>query len=380
MRRKTIIGGILLAVLLSSTMYVYLKGRTASESLSQESSLLKPSPDRGDIAEFQTEEEQLYTFVTTRLAGPQGIYTNLMDTAQNGTAATGHEVLSESASILMRYAVLAGNRGLFDRQWELAETTFNMEGGFSYRYSPRTGKRYPVNAAVDDLRLIQGLNEAGERFAEPLYSAEAEKYGRRFYNNNVNNGYMRDFYDDNYKNTNEFITLCYINLRTLRNLSIDSEKKKILLRNMNNIVDKGYLSDAFPFYETRYDYETGKYISENINTVESLLTILELAEVGGQRPASIEYIKQQVQRGTLYGQYTREGAATTSIRSTAIYAITAMIGAEIGDDTLYLQSIQRMNEFRVNDKDSILYGGFGDVRSREAYSFDNLLALLAYRY
>ncbi|MNV70556.1 hypothetical protein D3C71_1635280 [compost metagenome] len=57
-----------------------------------------------------------------------------------------------------------------------------------------------------------------------------------------------------------------------------------------------------------------------------------------------------------------------------------MIGAEIGDESLYHRSIERMNEFRVTDVGSPLYGGFGDVASGQAYSFDNLMALLAYVY
>ncbi|MNI94960.1 hypothetical protein D3C73_1531470 [compost metagenome] len=55
-----------------------------------------------------------------------------------------------------------------------------------------------------------------------------------------------------------------------------------------------------------------------------------------------------------------------------------MIGAEIGDNELYQSGMERMNEFRVSDPASPLYGGFGDPNTGQAYSFDNLMALLAY--
>jgi hypothetical protein len=322
----------------------------------------------------------LYQFITSKLSGASGVYTNLIDTDQAGEAATGHEILSESASLMMRYAVRTGNEELFAAQWELAKQTFDMAGGFSYRYSPKLQKRYPVNAAVDDLRLIQALQEAGKAFKNGSYTTEADQYGQRFYKNNVKNGYMHDFYDENYKKTNKFVTLCYINLSVLQTFSTPSVDQANLLHNMQEIQTQGYLSDEFPFYETRFDYETGRYSSENINTVESLLTILALTEAHQQKPASIRYIKEQVENGTLYGQYTREGTATNDIRSTAIYAITAMIGSQIGDKELYRRSVERMNEFQVQDAASDLYGGFGDTGSGQAYSFDNLMALLAYTY
>lgn len=322
----------------------------------------------------------LEQFITSRLTGEYGVYTNIIETDQSAEAASGHEVLSESASLRMLAAVRSGQQERFAEQWQLAKQTFDINSGFSYRYSPKQQKLYPLNAAVDDLRMIQALYEAGEKFDGKGYTAEANKYGERFYDYNVKDGKLYDFYDMEYSSTNTFVTLCYINLGTLRKMSIPSQVSKKLTNDMNVILENGYLSDEFPFYETRFNYETGKYSSENINTVESLLSILALAEVDQQKSTSIDFIKRQVEAGTLYGQYSREGKPLNDIRSTAIYAITAMIGAEIGDQSLYHKSIERMNEFRVTDVASPLYGGFGDAASGQAYSFDNLMALLAYVY
>jgi len=366
-------------VVLAGTI-VYRNAGRDPDPVASKSSLIQPSPHSNAALKSDQQEQALAAFIASQMTGPKGIYTNLKDTDQSEAAATGHEYLSESASLMMRYAVLSRNKELFTTQWRNAKETFNMAEGFSYRYSPKLDKLYPVTAAIDDLRLIRSLYEAGDAFKEPAYIREADQYGARFYKNHVKNGFLYDFYDENYKTNNSFITLCYINLKTLGKLSIDDEWSGELQHNMQGVIEKGYLSDAFPFYETRFTYDTQKYSSENINTVESLLTILSLAEVGMAKASSIDYIEQQVEEGKLYGQYTRDGVPTTDIRSTAIYAITAMIGSEIGDEALYLKSIARMNEFRVQDKNSTLYGGFGDVSSKQAYSFDNLMALLAYRY
>jgi len=327
----------------------------------------------------ENREQNLHSFITEKLMGSQGVFTNLKDTDQNESFATGHELLSESMGLLMRYYALTLQQDRFDDNLTLAQDVFLTESGFSYRYSPKHNKLYTVNAAVDDLRIIRALYEAAEIFENDSYYKKANQYAERFMKYNTQNGNMFDFYDEYYRVQNNFITLCYIDLRTLSYMP-NHPDQQIHIDQMSSIMQNGYLSDEFPFYETRYVYETEDYQSEDINTIESMLTILSLAEVGMQRLESIEYIKKNVQHGTLYGKYAKDGAPKTDIQSTAIYAIAAMIGSEIGDEELYKQSIDQMERFQVLQEGSELYGAYGDLGSMQAYSFDNLQALLAYAY
>ncbi|RJX41202.1 hypothetical protein D3P09_04230 [Paenibacillus pinisoli] len=330
--------------------------------------------------EWKKEAQALHNFIVNQLSGDYGVYTNWKDTGQSELAATGHEVLSESAGLLLRYYARTGQKDAFDRTWEQAKATFNLDSGFSYRYSPIHQKRYTLNAAVDDLRLIRALYEAEAAFGTGDYRKEAHSYGSRFYSYNVHNGQMYDFYDEAYRTRNEFVTLCYIDLKSLQLMELPEEQKSQLVSEMTDTIQHGYISDAFPFYETRYEYKSDSYKSEQINTVESLLTILHLAETSRQKETSIQFIKERVAEGKLYGQYTRDGKPASDVRSTAIYAITAMIGAEIGDPELYDESLQRMNEFMVQDAGHPFYEAYGDTVTEAAYSFDNLMALLAYTY
>lgn len=370
----------MLLVLNSFMLFIVLTACEMPDQPVTTSTQLTQSQSYGDDLQMKGNREALHKFIVGQLSGANGIYTNLRDTEQAAEAATGHEVLSESAGLMMRYYALTGQRNPFDAEWAKAKQTFDISAGFSYRYSPARNKRYMLNAAVDDLRIIRALYEAGQAFKDDSYTNQANVYGVRFYEHNVKNGYLYDFYDETYRTTNNFVTLCYIDLKTLNRLAIDSKKKEALAANMLKLIKQGYISNDFPFYETRYDYDKQAYSSESINTVESLLTILALAEVRLHQPASIEYLKEHVHAGTLYGKYTRDGKPATDIRSTAIYAIAAMIGSELGDKSLYAESIRRMNEFRIQDTGSALYGGFGDPRAMQAYSFDNLNALLAYVY
>ncbi|WP_068615318.1 glycosyl hydrolase family 8 [Paenibacillus tuaregi] len=329
---------------------------------------------------LQPHREETERFIMSKMYGPYGVYTNYQDSGESDTAATGHEVLSESAGLLMRYDVLMNRKDAFQTEWERAKQVFELASGFSYRYSPKQDKKYTINAAVDDLRMIRALYDAGEKFHSAAYTELADTYGKRFSSYNIKGGKLYDFYDDTYKVTNDFVTLCYIDLTTLKRLPIPSTEKETLISSMQKIIEQGYLSDEFPFYETRYHYSTDTYRSEGINTVESLLTILSLSEAGLQKPASIAYLKQQVKAGTLYGKYDKKGRPQNQIQSTAIYAITALIGSALKDADLYGDSIKQMEKYRVTDKDSPLYGGYGDAAANQAFSFDNLMALLAYAH
>ncbi|NIK69388.1 hypothetical protein [Paenibacillus sp. BK720] len=370
---------VMLVILLAA--YWAYSSRDGGEENSKDSVAL-PSKF-GDTPQLITHRGELQQFIGQKLMGAAGVYTNYKETDEAAETATGHETLSESAGLLMRYYALTGQKEAFDAVWSRAKETLAADYGFSYRYSPLHDKKYTVNAVVDDLRIIRALYEAETAFGSGgNYGREAARYGGLVYEHNVQGGKLYDFYDEAYGTTNDFLTLCYADFRSIRLLEAPSKDKRALEEGLLTIVSGGYLSDRFPFYETRYDYKSGKYSDHEgeINTIESLLTVLSLAEVDRERTASITYLKQAVEAGTLYGRYSRDGKPATDIQSTAAYAIAAMIGSTLGDQTLYRESMERMEQYRVEDPASPIAGGFGNPATEDVYSFDNLTALLAYAY
>jgi hypothetical protein len=366
-------------IILSLSLLVFRISPVESLKTKEPNQLL-PQFRYGDELSMQTGRDLLQQFVKQNLSGINGVYTNYLDTDQNNLLPTGHEVLSESAGLLLRYYARTGQHQAFDAEWQKAKERLSLDNGFSYRYSPKLDKTYPVNAAIDDLRILRALYEGAEAFTDEQYREEALLYGSRFTSHNIINGQLFDFYDGTYQTVNDSITLCYLDLQSLSLLPLPQKERDHLLSQSLEIIQKGYLSDTFPFYETRYHYQTKSYQTGTIQTVESLLTILALSEVEAQAPESIRFLSQQVAQGTLYGAYNRDGTPANSVKSTAIYAITAMIGATLNDKNLYASSIHQMNAFRVEQADNPLVGAFGDANTLIAYSFDNLMALLAYTY
>jgi hypothetical protein len=373
----------LLATLTAVLVGVVWFFSSLGDSRSESGEAAEVAPARyGDTLGFKPHRLELQRFIEQKLMGEAGVYTNYKETDEAAEVATGHETLSESAGLLMRYYVNTGQKDAFDTVWSRAKQTLATEAGFSYRYSPLLDKKSPVNAVVDDLRIIRALHEAETAFGD-AYGEEADRYSDLVFKHNVQQDKLFDFYDITYGTTNDFLTLCYADFQSIRLLDTSSKDKRELENKLLEIVSGGYLSDKFPFYETRYEYATdtyGDHEGGEISTIESLLTVLSLTEIGKERAPSITYIKNAVEAGTLYGRYNREGKPITDIQSTAAYAIAAMIGSTIEDKALYEDSIHRMELYRIEDGTSPINGSFGNAATEEVYSFDNLLALLAYAY
>ncbi|MFX3615981.1 MAG: hypothetical protein ACE3JK_00425 [Sporolactobacillus sp.] len=378
--KKTLIIVPLLTVLLVACTQTYPTKQKATKMRTAKPMALLPRY-RYDLALNRKEYDRTLHFIRSQLTGPYGINTNWKDSAQMATQATGHEVLSESYGLMLESDALAGKKQAFKNDLASLNRTMTLQGGWSYRFSPKQNKKYPANASVDDLRILLAIRMAAESFHQPEYKGLADKLGKRFVTHMLKKDKLVDFYDQQLHTTNNRITLCYIRLRALNSLPINAERKKRVIRAMSAILHKGYLSDRLPFYQETYDYATKTYRSNTrINTIESLLTILNLSEQNREKAESIAFIKEKVKKGNLYNAYTKDGRTADSNQSAANYALAAMIAATIGDHAFYQASVKQMQKFEVLDKKSRFYGGFGDAESSDFYSYNNLTALLAYQY
>jgi hypothetical protein len=165
----------------------------------------------------------------------------------------------------------------------------------------------------------------------------------------------------------------------MRMLARRDERWTFVYEEMLGVLKGGYLGEEFPLYAGAYSYLDGTYTEEDVVTVQSLLTILNLARVGECPQSSLAYIKRHVAGGTLYGGYRIDGSSAGRVESTAVYAICARIAKAVGDEEFYEASLEQMNRFQVLDADSEVFGAFANAQTLDLYAFDNLMALLAYR-
>ncbi len=306
-----------------------------------------------------------------------GVRTNYLNKEHNVELATGAEVLSESLGLLMLYAVEINDEGLLKNSLDFIEKYLDTGEIISYRYSGGSGV-YHVNALVDDLRIIRALILANDAFGGG-YLDIALEYSQRIYSTNIKESNAYDIYDEYYKITNNFITLCYIDLYSMKLLGKYNQKWTEVFDVMSKIAKEGYISDDFPMFFTSYNYSQMGYKEGPINMVEATLTALNLARVNECPQETIIYLKDSLKKGAIYSTYSNTGEKKSNIESTAIYAICAMIAKEVDDEEMYRTCIGKVSSFQVTDESSEVYGAFANAKSLDLYSFDNLMALLAYR-
>ncbi|GGC80034.1 hypothetical protein GCM10011573_07140 [Enterococcus wangshanyuanii] len=330
-------------------------------------------------SETKERRNNLKFFIDTKMMLPNGgITTNFLENTDSTEVATGHEMLSESSGLYLRNLEMTDTEGRFDTYYKETKKLFYDRVQFSYRVD-ENGKKFPVNASVDDLRIIRALIGASARFGSKDYTKEIDSVAKNFMETSMDHNILIDFYDVDQKKQSDSTSLFYIDLKTMGYLYKKYDVSADYLQYHYSLIENGYLSDAFPFYQTRFNHKTNKYENTGtINVIESLLTILHLGEAGLQKQESIDFIKDQVSKGTLFNSYDLTGVPVDKNQSAAAYALAAVIGAIIHDQELYDSSILILNNFQITDPNSMFYGGFGDSRTKEVFSYNNLMALIAY--
>ena len=171
-------------------------------------------------------------------------------------------------------------------------------------------------------------------------------------------------------------------MRTLESIADDLAEQmpafQDTVSDAESVLADGYISDEFPLFYGVYDYKKGKYLDDSLNMSEELLILLHLSQAGKLPETSLNWVRQRVAEGTLWARYETDGTVADEGKffSTSVYAIAAMIGQSEEDPDLTEKALQRMQRYRIDDKENDFYGRFGDVDS-SIVVFDELLPMRA---
>jgi hypothetical protein len=326
------------------------------------------------------EERRCLKFLQTTMSSNIGILTNLLDHGEIRDKAAGHQVLSESEGLMMLYAVQAGDKTLFDKHMDLVRNMILDDGVIVWRVGKQGEYITAASAAIDDLRIIRSLLFAYDRWRDDKYKDLAHKLIRKTKKYEYTTHGLVDYYDAGAKMAASTINLSYIDLYTMDLMArIDADWKMAAERG-RDVINGGFISDTVPLYRKQYNYETKSYSQEaEINTIDYLKVILHLSEVHSVPEAPIQWIRQQIATyGALFNRYdSGSGKPTTNLECSANYALGCRIAANIGDEDLYEVMKEKLLSFQIIAPGSALDGAFGDLTTKEVFSFDNLQALLA---
>lgn len=311
------------------------------------------------------------------LAAHGGIYTNYLESDHLSKLATGHQFLSESAGLFMLHCVMVNDKTQFDHQLSFLEGTMKNPWGL-YRWRSRDEHLLTdVAATIDELRILRALMAAYKQWQDTRHLIYIQSHSDSLLKYHVNQGVLVNDYDGKQKAT--IIELAYLDLLTLRELQAINHSWSQVYQTAIQVVQEGFVSQKVPLYFKQYDIEEKK-ISETstINMINVALVYLHLAEVEALPEDVVRWLKQQFKDyGRLYSRYGINGQPACEQESTAIYALIARMARQIEDGALYQLCVDRMLMFQIADINHELYGGFGDMETLQAFSYDNLQALLS---
>lgn len=326
-------------------------------------------------------------FVFERMSGPDGaIFTSgkvrrlLLFPIYDPDDLLASGVLSETVGLAMQYAVMIGDRELFDQQLAFARKKLLGQFGLFYWKISHDGDLVAgTSASVDDLRIVGAALAAAKRWSVKEYALFAEDIAANIRQHETVDDALRDFLnwrDYGQPTVAETLRLSYADTASLKALVATDVSWQSVLSRTGDILLSGR-SEAGLFYE-RYDFTTGRYEGQRQNMINQLYCALFAAELESQGHPFGEWMKRRfAEDGVLYAEYdSLSGEATKFFESTSVYALAARYAYRIGDRALGARLIDKLLKFQNLNPFSPMYGGFCDD---EVYSFDNLEALISLR-
>lgn len=343
--------------------------------------LLTACSDTEPVSKKQTlsvGSTQAYTqtraFILQHLMGTDGgIHTNLLTGQSSGDITRGYDVLAESQGLLMEYAVQVRDQALFEQVWKYVQSRMLLQNGL---IAWRVVNAQPAdsNATVDDLRICKALRLGADTFHDKDDLKAANQISDALYH------YCREdsfLLSGNAKGSPPVLS-SYLDLSAIQtNAETDKRWKDVYLQT-KSLLSSARVSNEFPLYRETYRPSSHTFAEQDsYDMVASLLAFYDQSQNGTTDEKACAWLKSACDGSGLFASYNKYGVPVSSVQSTAIYALTMLVAREQNDRALYQSAYAKMLAFQVTDTNNILYGGFGNAATGEAYSFDNLLALLA---
>ena len=298
-------------------------------------------------------------------------------TAAEGDPPTGTDVLSESQGLMLWYALIREDQALFDQTLAFTRTDMLKNGLIAWYVGEE--KAGAVNASLDDLRIIQALRGAAEKWGEAPYASLAAEMEKALLARCVNTqGGLVDWAELDGEGQAHTISLCYLDLVCLRALAQEDAALAPVLENAEQVLHGGRIADAFPLYYAGYDYETAAYSQTDLNTAEALYTLWNLSRADALPEDAWLWLRQRIEAGTISARYHVDGTAVKGFEyhSTAVWGLAALIAREMGDEAAFEKALRRMDRMYVLDAQDVRFGAYAQ-KGAAAHAFDQLIPLLA---
>lgn len=328
-----------------------------------------------EVPEGKTEE-----FIHQWLKNDNGtIATYIQDSGEvDEDLVQGRETLAETVGLWMFYSLKEDDQALFDEAYDQLEDYFLERDGFvNWKLTENGRSEVSTNALIDDIRIMDALLIASERWEDDQYTETARSISEYLTANNINNGIYTDFYEREDEYASADITLAYIDIQAMNHMADHGLLDAGAVEETANVLREAPLDNGF--YPMSYNVEEDSYsFDDNVNIIDQAITAYHHAQAGNPSEEFLGFIRGEMNdRGLVHGMYDRETRnPTVSYQSPAVYGYLILYTLEAGEEDLAQAIYEQMKEFQITDEDSQYYGGYS-IDDGDTHIFDNLVPLLA---
>lgn len=283
--------------------------------------------------------------------------------------------LLESYGELMEYALLRGDKNLFDILLSIVDKYFYSKEGYLYWRINRLNLR-PDNstALIDSIRILYALLCVYDTFKDKKYMEMGEKVADGILKFNSSGEFFVDYYDGNMKEKANKISLFYLDLRKLKKIAE-------ILPSFNKyyITSKKILENSVsinsPFFPKEFDFFTFSYKTYYpLNMLEQVITAINFNDTNKIK-GFLEFVKNEINNYNKLNTFYMDHKVLKDEENVAIYAILARLFIFCNDRIGAKRILNFVEKFSGRSS-----SGYGDFLGKVYYAFDQLEVLLTLSY
>src|SRR5699024_4775576 len=290
----------------------------------------------------------------------------------------GSLVLSESLGLWMEYLTLKNDQEQFAQVVDVLTRHYLLKNHL-IAWEIKENERSETNALIDDLRIINALFLMGKKTQNTSYTELATEISRAIVTYHEKEDILVDFYDTQFAEANDSLTLSYIIPEAIDQMSEHHLLTNEAMGNMQSILREMPMNNGF--YPQSYEVHTREYtFTDEINLIDQLYIARHFEQMmNNSDDAFNKWLKEEFNKERkLFGRYDLSSKEpTVTYESVAVYALAILYSVERGDETFARDVYNQMQTLQINDEKSLYDGGYMDEQT--THSFDNLLALIAER-
>ncbi len=327
---------------------------------------------------IRKQEKLCYQFLLTKMTTPTGAIKRRLSTDDVRMDKEENSILSESAGLIMLYAVAIDDTNEFEKQYKVVKDIFlGPYGLMCWKIHIPSGKEEKCNASLDDLRVAQALILAYEKWGIEKYHDLAEGIADRIRLENV----VEDFLTegccwDRELESLRTVDLSYLDIEAIDKVSQYQAGWSDIGEQARRLLSKGVMPSGF-FYD-KYDIRHKEYYNYEQNLINNILCAIQAVDVGDNvRNGVYQLLKDEwgKNKKIMGGYDLATGLPSVDYESIAVYALAMRLALEERDVSFARGLYNKILSWQVMAENSYFYGAFAD---NEAHSFDNLQVLLAF--